>query len=386
MKYVSLLGFVSLLGMVSCQTPKKETEKTQETETSAKQVNITLTGILKTPQKTKVILKKFIDNDYKAVDSTQTDGKEFKFTFPLDQPDFFKVFLFDQLEIMLVLNPKQPNPKLFIANQGAENRYEVQDSDDSMYYISYNALFNDFRNKVTTLQEENAKATTEADKDAIQQKYSVLQKDVLKRVKKMIDTIQPSIVGLVGLEAFEYEQERAYIEKVFQNYEKNLPTSRYTQRFGERIAQQRKKYEATAHISEGKTAPDINLENQEGKAVTLSSLRGKVVLIDFWASWCGPCRAENPNVVRLYNRFKNKGFEIYGVSLDNKKEAWLNAIEKDKLTWLHVSDLKGWQSEAARNYAVQAIPQTFLLDKDGKIIARNLRGKALEDKLDEVLN
>ncbi|MDW8289051.1 MAG: TlpA disulfide reductase family protein, partial [Flammeovirgaceae bacterium] len=115
------------------------------------------------------------------------------------------------------------------------------------------------------------------------------------------------------------------------------------------------------------------------------SLRGKVVLIDFWASWCGPCRRENPNVVKLYEKYKHKGFEIYGVSLDRDRKAWIEAIKEDGLPWIHVSDLKFWQSEAAKLYNISAIPTTVLLDKEGKIIAKNLRGKALEEAIEKVL-
>jgi thiol-disulfide isomerase/thioredoxin len=118
----------------------------------------------------------------------------------------------------------------------------------------------------------------------------------------------------------------------------------------------------------------------------LSSLKGKVVLIDFWASWCGPCRKENPNVVRIYNKYHNEGFEIFGVSLDRNRDSWLKAIKNDNLSWIHVSDLKYWQSEGARLYGVNSIPFTVLLDKDGKILAKGLRGKSLEDKLEEIFN
>lgn len=122
-----------------------------------------------------------------------------------------------------------------------------------------------------------------------------------------------------------------------------------------------------------------------GKHVTLSSLRGKYVLVDFWASWCGPCRKENPNVVAAYQKYHDKGFEILGVSLDDKKNLWEKAINADKLSWYHVSDLKGWRNQAAGLYMVKSVPSSFLLDKDGKIIAKNLRGEALHRKLAELL-
>ena len=138
-------------------------------------------------------------------------------------------------------------------------------------------------------------------------------------------------------------------------------------------------------IAIGAIAPEIALPNPEGDTLKLSDLRGKVVLIDFWASWCGPCRRENPNVVRLYNAYKDQGFEILGVSLDAQQNAWVQAIEKDKLAWLHVSDLRRWQSVAAQTYGVNSIPATVLIDREGKILARNLRGPLLESKLAEVM-
>ena len=135
----------------------------------------------------------------------------------------------------------------------------------------------------------------------------------------------------------------------------------------------------------GSPAPEIDLPTPSGKNISLSSLKGKYVLVDFWASWCGPCRAENPNVVAAFQKYKAKNFTILGVSLDNDKAKWQQAIKDDNLMWHQVSDLQGWESVAARTYGVQSIPSNFLVDPDGKIIATNLRGSSLDAALGEAL-
>lgn len=140
-------------------------------------------------------------------------------------------------------------------------------------------------------------------------------------------------------------------------------------------------------VAAGDEAPEIEMTDMDGNTRKLSDLRGKVVLIDFWASWCRPCRMENPNVVRLYNEYKEKGFEVFSVSLDRNKESWKRAVEKDGLVWSnHVSELKHWDCQAARDYSVTGIPATFLIDKDGKIIQKNLRGQSLEIALSNIFN
>jgi peroxiredoxin len=137
----------------------------------------------------------------------------------------------------------------------------------------------------------------------------------------------------------------------------------------------------------GRIAMDFTQNDTLGKPVTLSSLRGKYLLVDFWASWCGPCRRENPNVVKAFNKYKDKGFHILGVSLDqpNAKDKWMKAIHDDGLTWTHVSDLKYWNNAAAVQYGIQAIPQNYLLDPQGKIVAKNLSGEDLDKKLGALL-
>lgn len=163
-------------------------------------------------------------------------------------------------------------------------------------------------------------------------------------------------------------------------YVEQFPNSIKSARFREEIAQ-------IGSTLTGSEAPDIALTNPEGKEIKLSSLRGKVVLIDFWASWCGPCRRENPNVVRVYSKYKDKGFTVYSVSLDQDKAKWEDAIRADNLSWpYHVSDLQGWKSAAAKLYGVSAIPKTFLIDQNGIIIGKDLRGEQLERKLAELFS
>lgn len=162
-------------------------------------------------------------------------------------------------------------------------------------------------------------------------------------------------------------------EKLYNKY----PNSKYTR-------QLRSKVETMKKTAEGAQAPDIVLSDPFGKTVSLSQFAGKVVLIDFWASWCAPCRKENPRNVSLYNKYKGKGFEIFGVSLDDNRDAWIEAINKDKLLWTHGSDLQKWNSSLVGIYGIDAIPYTVLVDRNGKIIAKGLRGDALEAKLIEV--
>ena len=170
------------------------------------------------------------------------------------------------------------------------------------------------------------------------------------------------------------------IEPVFNGLDSSVRFSTEGLQFAERVR-------IAKYTSIGSEAPDFEMDDVDGTPLKLSDFRGKYVLLDFWASWCLPCRAEHPHMREVYKNYQDKGFEIFAVSLDQegKKDAWLNAIEKDQITWPQVSDLKFFNSKAALLYGIRAIPQNFLLDKEGRIIAKNLRGQALENFLKKIL-
>ncbi len=178
------------------------------------------------------------------------------------------------------------------------------------------------------------------------------------------------------------------IDEVYSSLDSDIKNSSLGKTVAYQIETLKKKNESLAMLNIGKIAPDFSAPNPEGKQVSLNEIKGKATIIDFWAAWCGPCRRENPNVVKIYEKYHDKGLEIISVSLDKpgQKDKWVKAIEDDKLNWHHVSNLNYFNDPVAKQYNIQSIPATFILDAEGKIVAKSLRGQALEEKIAEMLN
>lgn len=241
-----------------------------------------------------------------------------------------------------------------------------------------------FQGLIKQAQDLNAEASAipgddEAAKEAFRKKAAAFNEQVMNTGKEFIRTHPKQLASLwVLVNELSKRVEPEEFEQLFNSLDQPLKETKYGVSASRYIR-------SVKGMSEGEMAEDFSQEDMNGKQVKLSSFRGKYVLVDFWASWCGPCRAENPNVVKAFNRFKDKNFTIVGVSLDNNRDRWVAAVKQDNLQWTQLSDLKGWSNEVAQQYNVRAIPANFLIDPQGRIIGRNLRGSDLEAKLEKVL-
>ncbi|WP_210464886.1 TlpA disulfide reductase family protein [Rufibacter roseolus] len=373
MKKQLILAAASLLVIGACQKKGVATADTDKSYRISGKINNMTTG--------KVYLDELGEQAFVPFDtaSINKDGT-FLLEGTVNEPAIYKLGFENQEGVMLVVDNKSIQ---VTADSGkVAQTYTVTGSKDSELIKELNGIMQGMQQSATALNQqfqEAANSGNQAEVKRLQEQFMNLQKDNQTKLKAFVKANPSSVVSVYTAgNILNLDEHYTFVDSMATAFKAALPNSKYTKSLEERLT----KLRSTAM---GSVAPDIKLPSPTGPEVALSSLKGKYVLIDFWASWCGPCRQENPNVVRMYNKYKDKGFEIFGVSLDQDRAKWLKAIENDKLTWPHVSDLKGWESSAAALYGITAIPQTVLLDKEGKIIAKNLRGPALEEKLASLL-
>ncbi|HBX52330.1 MAG: hypothetical protein A2275_06555 [Bacteroidetes bacterium RIFOXYA12_FULL_35_11] len=360
-----------------------------------------ITGAFKNAEGRKIFLNKLLVDRLEKIDSAIIN-KEGNFIFDgkVDGPSFFMINLSDKEFVYLLIDSTD---KILISADAKDIQKTVitEGSEGSLLLQKMHRHLLESLEQMDSLGLIYRAYYQTSQADSIMMVLNTASKKLMENEQKfLISFIQENKKSLVCYMALHQQiTPREYILtpeqdfKVFQYVDSCMrlyhPKSQYTAALSSFMAQyisQKKEQDLReARIKTGEIAPEISLAGADGNVVTLSSYKGKFVLLDFWASWCAPCRKENPNLVKCYQKFKNKNFEIFQVSLDKSKDEWLSAIKKDQLTWKHASDLKYWDSPVVKLYAIQGIPANFLLDKNGKIIARNLRGDELEKVLGEVL-
>ena len=310
------------------------------------------------------------------------EDNSFSTSLKVDEPGLYRINFFNKQMAFLVLDENHSEVNIVADGDQPNGSLEIKGSKDTDYLIEIQKLRGGLQKYAEEINPEFVKANQEGNQErmeALQMQYMEKEKEINGLVKEKVRGMGNSLTALLVTQELDPNADFSFMDEIAQKFKKSLPNSTFTRQLVERVDKLRK-------LAIGKQAPEITLEDPEGNMVSLSSLRGNYVMIDFWAAWCRPCRAENPNVVALYEKYNPKGFEVFGVSLDRKKEDWVRAIEQDGLSWTQVSDLQYFNSAAAQLYNVQAIPATYLLDPDGKIIAKNLRGIALRKKLEELFD
>jgi peroxiredoxin len=366
-----ILFYTAALLLVACSTENKTVEG----------------NLSNAEEGTTIFLEKLGTNSIEVVDSCLIADGQFSFSYPIEELGFYRVALHQNNFSLLVL---EPNSSVSItADATALNSSStVEGTQNATDATSLINLLNAPSKQTDSLQAIYQSVMGTAEEQIVMMQirtaYEAIMSEHKGNIEAFIDNHPGSFVNLIAVQQLGQAAENIeYFKKVSTSLFENYPENSWVLDF-------KKGVDAIANTAVGALAPNFTLPDVDGNNFSLSDLRGKVVLLDFWASWCAPCRRENPHVVALYRQYHEQGFEVLGVSLDgdrtrgDAREAWLQAIDEDQLTWTHVSDLAGFASEAAKLYGIQSIPSTFLIDENGVIIARNLRGIELDNKLAEI--
>lgn len=375
-KFFPLLLLVLTIACVSCQ-PKN---------------SYTITGTIAQADSGMVYLVKPAGRSVEVLDSALvTEKGKFKFETKVagatelvalryNENTFFAQFFLEPAKFKVSANADSLTMQHSVV-EGSENTTVFNTYLAEMYKLSaelqkYNADYT----AASVINNEEKKEEIRVNAEASQEKFVSFSKDFIKEHRNSV--VATFILQTQLLSRLSFAELTEAVNQLEGNAITNNP---YFEQLTKALEEKKALEEAKAAVAIGKEAPNFTLTTPDGKEVSLSDFRGKYVLLDFWASWCGPCRKENPNVVKAYQQFKNKNFAILAVSLDSDKAKWEEAIKKDGLTWTHVSDLQAWQNTAAKLYAIRSIPASFLIDPNGVIVAHDLRGEALFEQLNTLL-
>jgi peroxiredoxin len=367
-KVFSLIIISTVITLFSCNPSEKEFNG-----------EVRISGKLENSPEGHVVLSAYNNEGTTVLDTIQikNNGK-FDYELVLDGPNFYELNLFDTKIIRLALYDEDA----YIEHDFESEITTIKGSKDSQLLQKIDDITLIYQDEINSLNDEYYEVMADRDQvaiRAIQDKAMQLEANHSTRVKETINEMEGSFAALAGLGMLNPRNDFNYLDSVVQVLHDKHPNMKM-------ISSWKQELDELRALSIGQPAPEISLPNPSGETVSLSDFRGKYVLVDFWAGWCKPCRDENPNVVRLYEKYKDKGFEVFGVSLDRTRDMWLKAIEEDKLEWTQVSDLKYFNSEAAATYQINAIPATYMIGPDGNIVAKDLRGISLENKLAELFD
>ena len=372
-KAFNVLLFISFLIFMSCgENPSNGTEKIK--------ISVKIDG---SGNYDEVRLQK-VNSDYsiELVESANFVEDEIEFNIFVFESTLFRLDFMGYTSLDLILDKSDVD--IFVDDSNSLFEFTVNGSDDTEILKSIENKITNYRSEIRELNINFVEASQNRDFElvnSIQSEFDFKKNQFELSLKDYLSSAKSSLAVLVTADYLDIEENLIFWETIYNNYTEEFKDNSYFKNFENKLIK-------IKSISIGSVAPDIILNDTSGVPISLASLRGKYVLLDFWAAWCRPCREENPNIVENYNNYRSFGFDVYQVSLDRTKEDWVRGIKQDKLPWINVSDLKYYQSEAAELYNVDRIPSAFLLDPDGKIIAKHtdLRGPNLSRKLAEIFN
>ena len=346
-----------------------------------KQNNISIKGKLNNNSYNKIYFERF-SNAPARLDSAAITGNSFVMNTYITETGFYDLKLAEDKSIILILSPGE-NVELTAEATNFQGPITLSGSPQSLLIYSLTgkiAMYQqkqDSLNKVYEQNKENPKVDSVVIK--LREAFDRFADMQNKLINDFIYNHLTSLSGMLFINRLSMNEYSDTYAKYDSALVKTYPKYGFVRDFHEQVTR-------NILLSVGHLAPDISEQDTTGKVIPLSSLRGNVVLVDFWASWCGPCRHESPHMLKLYNDYHAKGFEIYSISLDKNRDSWLGAIRHDKLKWTHVSDLGFWSSKAAKLYNISSIPYTVLLDRKGKIVAKGLFGAEIDQRLDLLFN